>query len=386
KAGEECLRSRNVLGAQITWVTAAADRARIIQLSLIKQGEVVSRTIEEQLLKALVMARGELDAVFNIYAGKLGAQFKPSYPIEDSKPPLATSASNLTLTEPSENSLSDFLFTSSIQHDNSSIIPATTQAIAKVNPIFVDEREGPTKQKTDQLILTRETASGTGEDLQQFFKECEIARDNCRIFCRYLENATPSSIASNSQIKELRENCLKSRETISAQINRVFAFANQARIKRASVIEPDKTTPRTVDEQLLKALVICRAELNAVFAIYSDLTGAGGCDSKDTNIPVQVQVELPNDITAHGGSRTGSPGPTSLAICHFTQSRPHSPVSTRASLDLKIPPSCERELPDSGVLEEEVAPETAPKTQFISSRPPRSIESEEALIDANMVS
>ncbi|CAE6525732.1 unnamed protein product [Rhizoctonia solani] len=308
KAGEECLRSRNVLGTHIAWVTAAADRARIVQLSLIRHGETDSRTIEEQLLKALVMACGELDAVFNIYAGKLGAQFKPSHLVEDSETVLTISTSNLALTELSENSLSDFLFNGSIQHDHASIISASTQIMAKVDPAFVDERENLAKYETDQKpMLTRKTTPGTRGDLQQLFKECEIARDNCRIFCRYLVDATPSSIAANVQIKvtDLRENCLKSQEVINSQINRVFTSANQARIKRASVIEPDKVTPRTIDEELLKALVICRAELNAAFAIYSDLARVGGCDNEDADVSACGR-ELPDSGALDGETAPGT--------------------------------------------------------------------------------
>lgn len=63
---EKCMKSQEIIGAQIDWATAAADRARADQLAPSGPGEVVP-TVEEQLLQALVTAHGELIDVFKIY-------------------------------------------------------------------------------------------------------------------------------------------------------------------------------------------------------------------------------------------------------------------------------------------------------------------------------
>ncbi|CAE6464433.1 unnamed protein product [Rhizoctonia solani] len=62
---EKCMKSQEIIGAQIDWATAAADRARTDQLAL-NSGEI-GPTVEEQLLQALVMAHGELIDVFKTY-------------------------------------------------------------------------------------------------------------------------------------------------------------------------------------------------------------------------------------------------------------------------------------------------------------------------------
>ncbi|KAJ1302176.1 hypothetical protein OPQ81_001004 [Rhizoctonia solani] len=63
---EKCMRSQEIIGAQIDWATAAADRAREKQNSVNGSGEAAP-TVEEQLLHALVTAHGELNDVFKTY-------------------------------------------------------------------------------------------------------------------------------------------------------------------------------------------------------------------------------------------------------------------------------------------------------------------------------
>ncbi|KAG8715352.1 hypothetical protein FRC11_004522 [Ceratobasidium sp. 423] len=62
----KCMKSQEIIGAQIDWATAIADRARAEQLALTGPGEIVP-TAEEQLLHALVTANGELNDVFKTY-------------------------------------------------------------------------------------------------------------------------------------------------------------------------------------------------------------------------------------------------------------------------------------------------------------------------------
>ncbi|CAE6417258.1 unnamed protein product [Rhizoctonia solani] len=62
----KCMKSQEIIGAQIEWATAAADRAREDQHALKGPGEIAP-TAEEQLLQALVMAHGELNDVFKTY-------------------------------------------------------------------------------------------------------------------------------------------------------------------------------------------------------------------------------------------------------------------------------------------------------------------------------
>ncbi|KDN48334.1 hypothetical protein RSAG8_02926, partial [Rhizoctonia solani AG-8 WAC10335] len=61
-----CMKSQEIIGAQIDWATAAADRARADQHTLKGPGEIAP-TVEEQLLQALVMAHAELNDVFKTY-------------------------------------------------------------------------------------------------------------------------------------------------------------------------------------------------------------------------------------------------------------------------------------------------------------------------------
>ncbi|CAE6471140.1 unnamed protein product [Rhizoctonia solani] len=63
---EKCMKSQEIIGAQIDWATAIADRARAEQLPLSGSGEIPP-TAEEQLLQALVTANGELNDVFKTY-------------------------------------------------------------------------------------------------------------------------------------------------------------------------------------------------------------------------------------------------------------------------------------------------------------------------------
>ncbi|CAE6339618.1 unnamed protein product [Rhizoctonia solani] len=63
---EKCMKSQEIIGAQIDWATAIADRARAEQTSVNGSGEI-DPTAEEQLLQALVMAHGELNDVFKTY-------------------------------------------------------------------------------------------------------------------------------------------------------------------------------------------------------------------------------------------------------------------------------------------------------------------------------
>jgi hypothetical protein len=60
------MKSQEIIGAQIDWATAIADRARAEQAPLNGPGEAPP-TAEEQLLQALVMANGELNDVFKTY-------------------------------------------------------------------------------------------------------------------------------------------------------------------------------------------------------------------------------------------------------------------------------------------------------------------------------
>ncbi|CAE6409330.1 unnamed protein product [Rhizoctonia solani] len=62
----KCMKSQEIIGAQIDWATSVADRARAEQLSLNGPGEIAP-TAEEQLLQALVMATTELNDVFKTY-------------------------------------------------------------------------------------------------------------------------------------------------------------------------------------------------------------------------------------------------------------------------------------------------------------------------------
>ncbi|CEL60333.1 TOM1-like protein 2 OS=Xenopus laevis GN=tom1l2 PE=2 SV=1 [Rhizoctonia solani AG-1 IB] len=62
----KCMKSQEIIGAQIDWATAIADRARAEQAPLNGPGEAPP-TAEEQLLQALVMANGELNDVFKTY-------------------------------------------------------------------------------------------------------------------------------------------------------------------------------------------------------------------------------------------------------------------------------------------------------------------------------
>ncbi|EUC55427.1 Tom1l2 protein [Rhizoctonia solani AG-3 Rhs1AP] len=62
----KCMKSQEIIGAQIEWATAIADRAREDQHALKGLGEI-SPTAEEQLLQALVMAHAELNDVFKTY-------------------------------------------------------------------------------------------------------------------------------------------------------------------------------------------------------------------------------------------------------------------------------------------------------------------------------
>ncbi|CAE6513328.1 unnamed protein product [Rhizoctonia solani] len=62
----KCMKSQEIIGAQIDWATAVADRARAEQLTLNGPGETVP-TAEEQLLQALVTANAELNDAFKTY-------------------------------------------------------------------------------------------------------------------------------------------------------------------------------------------------------------------------------------------------------------------------------------------------------------------------------
>ncbi|CAE6538926.1 unnamed protein product [Rhizoctonia solani] len=62
----KCMKSQEIIAAQIDWATAAADRAREDQHPPKGLGEIVP-TVEEQLLHALVTAHGELNDVFKTY-------------------------------------------------------------------------------------------------------------------------------------------------------------------------------------------------------------------------------------------------------------------------------------------------------------------------------
>lgn len=64
---QKCIKSQEIIAAQIDWATAQADRARVEQISLIGPGEIVSTTAEEQLLDALCDANGDLNDVFKTY-------------------------------------------------------------------------------------------------------------------------------------------------------------------------------------------------------------------------------------------------------------------------------------------------------------------------------
>ncbi|QRW10666.1 TOM1-like protein 2 [Ceratobasidium sp. AG-Ba] len=64
---QKCLKSQEIVAAQIDWATAQADRARAQQLSLVGPGEHVPTTAEEQLLDALCNANMELNDVFKTY-------------------------------------------------------------------------------------------------------------------------------------------------------------------------------------------------------------------------------------------------------------------------------------------------------------------------------
>ncbi|KAG8681829.1 hypothetical protein FRC08_015372 [Ceratobasidium sp. 394] len=64
---QKCLKSQEIVAAQIDWATAQADRARAKQLALVGPGELVPTTAEEQLLDALCTANMELNDVFKTY-------------------------------------------------------------------------------------------------------------------------------------------------------------------------------------------------------------------------------------------------------------------------------------------------------------------------------
>ncbi|KAH7345763.1 hypothetical protein B0J17DRAFT_49260 [Rhizoctonia solani] len=63
---QKCMKSQEIIGAQIDWATSVADRARAEQLTVNGPGEIAP-TVEEQLLQALVMATTELNDVFKTY-------------------------------------------------------------------------------------------------------------------------------------------------------------------------------------------------------------------------------------------------------------------------------------------------------------------------------
>lgn len=64
---QKCIKSQEMIGAQLDWATTIADRAHAEQLLLVGPGKVAPTTVEEQLLHTLVTVNKELNNVLKTY-------------------------------------------------------------------------------------------------------------------------------------------------------------------------------------------------------------------------------------------------------------------------------------------------------------------------------
>ncbi|KAF8700054.1 GAT domain, partial [Rhizoctonia solani] len=234
---------------------------------------------------------------------------------------------------------------------------------AELEPAHPVERRsalnGEREQRRDRNLDTRPNYSAVSpeEDVRQLFKECEIARDSCRILADSLVYATPDSIATDTVIKEFREKCMKSQEIIGAQFGWVTAIADRARLEQVAKNGSEDTNP-TTEEQLLQALVMVHGELNDVFKTYDDLERIAISEREEAEVRARSKVELRLDRSQLDEDDHMIPPDNQGA----SLSQTHTPTPTPAQGQVPPPGHTRRPLPQ--------LPQPSPYVNSLSPPPP----------------
>ncbi|CAE6525728.1 unnamed protein product [Rhizoctonia solani] len=238
---------------------------------------------------------------------KLRQQLNLTYPAEG----LAITADDPILSPGSSGARNRLSQTPPSEPIPPSLIPDSSTAEPEQDPGW--ERRDRLAEPEYERRLTRspvlEPDSGSSvtspmDDVWWLFEECETARGNCRILGDSLLHTTSDGVTKDPLIKEFHEKAVASIEIIDTHIDSVATKADSARARRHSG-DPGNTSTRSVEEQLLQALVTTRVELRNVLATYDELSQLSkaklSVDPEDVPISRQMDAaEVVSHLIAHG--------------------------------------------------------------------------------------